>query len=114
MNKILLLAVALSSLLVAESELEICAKCHPIIAGEFQDSMHKHSTFYDNDVHKAVWDKHPLKAKGDYNCADCHAPKAKSKEEYKQGITCTTCHAIKDIEEHKAKNKNVYSEEYAY
>ena len=111
MKKILLLAVALSSLIVAKSEMETCVKCHPTIVEEFKGSMHKNSSFYDDEIHKAVWDKHPLKAKDDYNCAECHAPNAKAEEEVKEGITCTTCHTIKDVEEHKGKNKNVYAKD---
>lgn len=111
MRKIVLIVLALSSLLIAESELEACVKCHPTIVEEFQSSMHKNSTIYDDEVHKAVWDKHPLKAKGDYTCASCHTPNVTDKNDVHQGITCITCHTIKDVEQHAAVNKNIYSED---
>lgn len=111
MKKVLILAVALSSLLLAKSENETCKKCHPIIVEEFEASLHKNSTYYDDAIHKAVWDKHPNKAEGKYTCAECHAPNAKNEDELKGGITCVSCHTIKDIEEHATINKNVYNKE---
>lgn len=111
MRKALLLTVALSSLLIAKSELDTCVKCHPAIVEEFKGSMHKNSSFHGDEIHKAVWDKHPAKAKGNYDCAGCHAPNAKSEEEVKEGITCTTCHTIKDVEEHASVNKNIYGKD---
>lgn len=108
MKKTLFLAVALSSFLFAQSEMETCKKCHPQIVEEFQGSMHANATYYSDPIHKGAWDLHPLKEKGDYNCKECHAPLAKNEDEIKNGVTCASCHTIKDVEEHAAKNKNVY------
>lgn len=111
MKKILLLAIALSSFLFAQSETETCKKCHPDIVNEFEGSMHRNATYYDDEIHKAVWDMSPSKAKNDYSCAECHAPNAKNEKEIAQGITCVSCHTIKDVEQHAGANKNVYAED---
>jgi mono/diheme cytochrome c family protein len=109
--KILLYILALSSLLFASSaDTASCKKCHPIITQEFENSMHKKSSIYDDKVHKAIWDRHPAKAKGDYNCAKCHTPNAKTATDQHEGITCISCHTIKDVEKHAKSNKNVYSD----
>jgi len=84
-----------------------CQSCHPIIYNEFQQSFHKKSTIKEDIVHKAVWDRHPAKAKGNYKCAKCHTPNA-TKENQHQGITCITCHTITGIQEHPKANKNIY------
>lgn len=111
MKKILVLTAIASSLLFAKSEMQTCKKCHPLIVEEFQNSMHKKSSFYDDEIHRAVWDKHPSKEKGDYSCAKCHAPHGKSEEEIKKGISCSTCHTIQGIEHHAQSNSNIYSKE---
>ena len=111
MKKMLLLAFTLSSLIFAESQTQTCKKCHPVIVEEFESSMHKKSSIYDDAIHKAVWDKSPGKAKGDYACAECHTPNAQNEEEAKEGITCASCHTIKDVEEHAGANKNVYNKD---
>ena len=108
--KTLLYILALSSLLFASSDTASCKKCHPIITQEFETSMHKKSSIYDDKVHKAIWDLHPAKAKGDYKCAKCHTPNAKTVEQQHQGITCISCHTIKNVEKHAKSNKNVYSD----
>ena len=111
MKKMLLLAFALSSLIFAESQTQTCKKCHPAIVDEFENSMHRKSSIYDDAIHKAVWDMHPAKAKDDYACAECHTPNAKDEEDAKKGITCASCHTIKDVEEHASANRNVYSKD---
>ena len=107
--KTLLYILALFSILFASnSDTASCKKCHPTITQEFESSMHKKSSIYDDKVHAAVWDKHPAKAKGDYKCAKCHTPNATSKEQAHEGITCITCHTIKSVEKHDKANKNTY------
>ena len=109
MKTILVLIAIASSLMFAKSEIETCKKCHPAIVEEFEGSMHKKSSIYDDEIHGAVWDKHPAKAKNDYSaCAKCHTPNAKDEDAMKKGITCSSCHTIKDVEEHPKVNKNVY------
>jgi len=110
--KTLLYILALSSLLFANNaDTASCTKCHPTITEEFESSMHKKSSIYDDKIHKAVWDKHPAKAKGDYKCAKCHTPNAKTQQEQHVGITCISCHTIKNVEKHEKANKNIYSGE---
>ncbi|DAB40415.1 MAG TPA: hypothetical protein CFH81_09510 [Sulfurovum sp. UBA12169] len=111
MKKILVFIATVSSLMFAKSEMETCKKCHPIIVEEFQNSMHKKSSFYDDKIHSAVWDRHPSKEKGDYSCAKCHAPHGKTEEEIKKGISCSTCHTIQNIEHHEQSNSNIYSKD---
>jgi len=110
--KILLSLISLTLALFASADvadLASCKKCHPVITAEFESSMHKKSSIYDDKVHKAIWDKHPAKAKGDYKCAKCHTPNAKNEEDAKAGITCLSCHTISNVEKHAQSNKNVYS-----
>ena len=110
--KTLLYILALSALLFAsadKADTASCKKCHPTIASEFETSMHKKSTIYDDKVHKAIWDKHPAKAKDNYKCAKCHTPNATAKNEKHEGITCLNCHTIIDVEKHAKVNKNIYS-----
>ena len=108
--KTLLYILALSSLLFAtSSDTASCNKCHPTISEEFERSMHKKSSIYEDKIHKAVWDKHPAKEKDNYKCAKCHTPNAKSKEAQHEGITCLTCHTIMDVEKHEKTNTNIYS-----
>ena len=110
--KTLLYILALSSVLFAtHSDTASCKKCHPTIAKEFQSSMHKKSSVYEDKVHAAVWDKHPAKAKGNYNCAECHTPNTTSEEVAHEGITCISCHTIKSVEQHASKNKTIYAKD---
>ncbi|MCW8839027.1 MAG: cytochrome c family protein, partial [Thiovulaceae bacterium] len=113
--KILLYLMAVMSLMLAnvhkDADTASCKKCHPTITKEFEESMHKHSSIYNDKVHKAVWDLHPAKAKDDYKCSKCHTPNAKTKEEQTQGITCLTCHTIKSITKDSKSNINNYNGE---
>ena len=92
--------------------------------------MHRNASIYSDPVHKAIWDRHPLKAKGKYGCAKCHTPSDKKllanlKEGksalpqkgdmlQEEGISCVSCHTISHIEEHPKSNANVYSEKNKY
>ena len=110
--KLFIYFLTLSSILFASAQtadLASCKKCHPTISQEFQNSMHKKSSIYDDKIHKAIWDKHPAKAKDDYKCAKCHTPNATNKQEQHAGITCISCHTITDVEKHSKANKNIYS-----
>lgn len=106
--RLLLTLLTLWSLpLLASGEKEkatTCKACHPTIYNEFQSSMHKKSSINSDEIHKAVWDKHPAKAKGKYKCAKCHTPNNQAH----QGMTCVSCHTITHIEEHTMSNNNVY------
>jgi len=107
--KTLLLSLFLSlSLYGISSKTDACQKCHPIIVSEFESSMHKRSSIYDDKIHKAVWDKHPAKKKNNYKCAKCHTPNAKPENKTHQGLTCLSCHTIKNVEKHTKSNKNIY------
>ena len=110
--KTILYILALSSILFANAEdIASCKKCHPTITAEFESSMHKKSTVYEDKVHQAIWDKHPAKAKDNYNCAECHTPNATANEVSHEGVTCISCHTIKSVEKHAARNKNIYSKD---
>jgi len=107
--KTLLYILSLSTLLFANvTDTSSCVKCHPTIVSEFETSMHKHSSIYDDKIHKAVWDKHPAKKKDNYKCAKCHTPNAKTQEDAHKGVSCITCHTIKNVETHAKSNKNIY------
>lgn len=104
---------------------KVCKGCHETIYNEFYDSSHRKSSIYENPIHKAVWDKHPDKQKEQYTCAKCHTPtdtklleQLKNNEkalpensdiQTQEGISCTYCHSIKNIEEHPSSNKNILS-----
>jgi DNA-directed RNA polymerase subunit RPC12/RpoP len=114
--KVLLYILALSASIFASPDMstmanvEACKKCHPVISTEFENSMHKNSSIYDDKVHKAVWDKHPAKAKGKYKCAKCHTPNASTDKQKHKGITCLSCHTIKSVEKSNPSNNNIYTD----
>ncbi|HIP18511.1 MAG TPA: hypothetical protein EYG78_04155 [Sulfurovum sp.] len=114
----LLLLLATSSQTYAALENRTCKSCHPVIFAEYQNSIHSKSSVYKDVVHKAVWDKHPAKAKGDYKCAKCHTPsdhdvmRGKSKLtdneiQRTEPISCQQCHKIESVEKHTKANKNI-------
>ena len=102
--KLLLGLLVLLFIELSATDLITCKSCHPIIYNEFQDSIHKKSSITEDKVHKAIWDRHPAKAKGNYKCAKCHTPN----NEKHQGITCISCHTISGIKEHSQANENIY------
>jgi len=97
-----------STIQLLANDMSTCKSCHPIIYNEFQKSFHKKSSIKEDAVHKAIWDKHPAKAKGDYKCAKCHTPNVSKENQKHQGITCVSCHTITEIKEHPKANKNIY------
>ena len=109
--KVFIYLLTLSFALLASTDTASCKKCHPVISKEFQNSMHKKSTIYDDKVHKAIWNKHPAKAKANYKCAKCHTPNTKTKEVSHEGMTCLSCHTIIDVKKHAKANENIYTDE---
>ena len=124
MKTFLLLSLLLCSLnaLDAFTSSSVCQKCHPVIYNEYYESQHRKASIFSDPIHKAVWDKHPYKKKGVYECAKCHTPNDKvilSKLEKHQkalpvknrgqleGVSCVSCHNIKSIEKHAQSNKNI-------
>jgi hypothetical protein len=105
----LLLILSILSIWLLASNLNTCKGCHPIIVNEFENSMHKKSTIRDDKIHKAIWDRHPFKKKGNYTCAKCHTPNNSH-----SGITCLSCHTIKNIKRHPKSNENVYEKRDKY
>jgi len=114
----LLLLLAATSHTYATLENTTCKSCHPIIFAEYQNSIHSKSSVYKDAVHKAVWDKHPAKEKGDYKCAKCHTPsdhdvmsgKSKLSDneiQRTEPISCQQCHKIESVEKHTKANKNI-------
>jgi len=100
-----LLLMTIISSSIANDNVTTCKKCHPIISSEFDNSMHKDTTIFGDKVHKAVWDKHPNKAKDKYTCAKCHTPNSDDKH---AGITCLSCHTITNVTKHAKSNTNTY------
>jgi len=102
-----------------------CKACHPKIYQEYQHSIHANSSVYKDTLHKAIWDRHPDKAKGNYGCAKCHTPSdhdlIAGKEELRdtpiqqtEPISCQACHQIQSIEKHTKSNKNIYTKKKKY
>ena len=127
MNKLILLLLTTLTLFASssyESSLT-CKTCHPIIYNEFYNSAHKNSSIYNDPVHKAIWDKHPLKKQEKYTCAKCHTPgDTKLLEKLNSGesalpeqnsvqtqdpISCVYCHRVQNVEHHSKSNKNIIS-----
>jgi len=105
----------------------VCKTCHPAIYNEYMTSMHRKSSVVNDPVHQAVWNKHPLKAKQRYTCAACHSPTdtaltkalkesapalpdADNPVQQDEPIGCATCHRIRDIKTHPARNINIYND----
>ncbi|MCI5139746.1 MAG: hypothetical protein D3922_15355, partial [Candidatus Electrothrix sp. AR1] len=97
---------------------EKCASCHPTIYKEWKESFHANSSTLKDPAHGAVHQAF-LKAmekkgkKGNYHCANCHAPMADNIKElmsgtaeldsnnwtHTEGTGCTFCHRIESIVE---------------
>jgi len=102
--RLFLSLITLLSIQLFADDISTCKSCHPTIYNEFQQSFHKKSSINEDKVHKAIWDKHPAKAKGKYKCAKCHTPNNTVHE----GMTCISCHTITDVKSHPKSNENVY------
>ena len=122
---ILLFLLGLSTQTYATLENTTCKKCHPIIYSEYQNSMHAQASIFKDPVHKAVWDKHPAKKKGNYKCAKCHTPSDHQLITQKTSLTdntiqetepisCQQCHKIQSIEKHTKANKNILTQKKKY
>ena len=97
------------SVILFSANSKLCKTCHPTIYSEYMESMHFKSTLDKDIIHNAIWQKHPLKQKGEYRCAKCHNPKVEGKLD--SGVDCISCHKIKDIKEHITSNSNIYEKE---
>jgi len=104
----------------ASLENQTCKACHPTIYAEYQGSTHAKSSIYKDALHKAVWDRHPAKKRGEYDCAKCHTPSdhdlvegktklADNKIQQSEPISCKACHTIESIEAHAKANKSIYN-----
>ncbi|MCF6331244.1 MAG: cytochrome c family protein [Sulfurimonas sp.] len=114
LNKILLY-MSILFVINASAELttnETCKMCHPQIYKEYKASAHSKATIYSDEIHKSIWNIHPLNKKQKYECAVCHTPgdvrilKAlkegkpampRNDKAHKEAISCITCHSIKSI-----------------
>ena len=103
-----------------------CSECHPKIFEEYKTSQHGNATVFQDKIHGAVFDKHPMKNKMQkYRCAKCHTPTADNMKELltpkngvlpdphnetqNEAVACAYCHRITDIKPGKAMNSNVVS-----
>jgi len=128
--KVILTSLLLISSLSALDQFtssQVCQKCHPLIYKEYYQSQHRKASIFSDPIHKAVWDKHPLKKKGIYACAKCHTPNDKElitklqKKEYpalpadtkaqREGVSCVSCHNIKSIQKHAKSNINIITKD---
>ena len=102
-----------------------CKTCHPAIYAEYQHSMHANASTVRDAIHKAVWDKHPMKKQGNYACAKCHTPSDHTLQDGKglpvdnpvqrsEPISCQGCHRIKSIEKHAQANTNILTNKKKY
>ncbi len=128
--KVILTSLLLISSLSALDQFtssQVCKKCHPIIYNEYYQSQHKKASIFSDPIHKAVWDKHPLKKKGIYTCAKCHTPNdkelitklnkgetpalPKDTKAQREGVSCVSCHNIKSIQKHAKSNTNIITKD---
>lgn len=123
MKKILLLLSFIVITLNAQiSQSGTCKGCHPLIVSEFENSMHKNTSIYQDELHSKIWDIHPDKKNKQYSCAKCHTPTdleliskldknepamPSNNAQAKEGISCVYCHSIKAVEHGKTHNKNI-------
>ena len=126
MKKITLLFVMIANLFATTQyqTSKTCKGCHPTIYDEFYSSAHRKASIFEDDIHKAIWDKHPNSKKELYNCNECHTPTdtritnalaqgttalpIENKIQTHEAIGCIYCHSIKDIEQHSTPyNKNI-------
>jgi hypothetical protein len=92
--------------------------------------MHKNGSVFNDPVHRAVWEKHPLKKKGRYTCAVCHSPAdadlidalennmtalpEKNFVERNEPIGCATCHRIESVKDGYRHYTNEYASKAKY
>ena len=119
----LLTLVLVSSAIALENS--TCKTCHPKIYNEYQHSIHAKSSIYTDILHKAIWEKHPARAKGEYSCAKCHTPSdhdlisgkttlTDNPVQRTEPISCQSCHQIQSIEKHTKANQNIYTDKKRY
>ena len=107
---------------------ETCKECHPSIYKEFTSTQHAKASIFDDEIHAAVWKKHPKNTKlQSYACAKCHTPAASNIDELvktnngvvpdadnstqREGVSCAYCHRIESIKHDRMMNINVISKE---
>jgi hypothetical protein len=99
---------------IHDAPAESCQNCHEEIFKQWQDSMHAQSSALKDPIHGAFY-KNVMGSptavdlrskKGKYPvCLKCHAPMAAidkktnldAKQNYKDGITCVSCHSFKSF-----------------
>jgi len=107
---------------------ETCKACHPTIYKEFKSTQHAKASIFEDEIHAAVWKKHPKNTKLEsYACAKCHTPAASNidalvtkhngvvpdanNSTQSEGISCAYCHRIESIKHDWMMNVNVVSQE---
>lgn len=120
MKHILFLIFAIVNLSAQTSQAnQTCKACHPKIYEEYQHSHHKNASIFNDPIHKAIWELHPKRQKGDYSaCAKCHTPNDKALQgvpipndaQPHEPIACISCHQIENISMHAKANKNHYTQ----
>ena len=131
MKKLIFPFLLFSTLLVANHTFEsseTCKTCHPTIYNEFQSTQHAKASIFDDEIHAAVWKKHPKNTKMTaYVCAKCHTPASSNLEALmkknngivpdvnnttqREGISCAYCHRIESIKHEKMSNTNIISKD---
>jgi len=131
MKKVLLFSLLSACLFASHPTFEpsqTCKSCHPVISEEFKSTQHANASIFDDEIHAAVWKKHPKNIKmSSYACAKCHTPGASNYDELltknnaivpdannttqREGISCAYCHRIEAIEPGKMSNTNIISKD---
>ena len=131
MKRLIFPFLLLSTALVANQTFEsskTCKACHPTIYNEFQSTQHANASIFDDEIHAAVWKKHPKNRKmTSYACAKCHTPASSNFKELiqknnnivpdannstqREAISCAYCHRIESIKEGHMSNTNIISKD---
>jgi nitrate/TMAO reductase-like tetraheme cytochrome c subunit len=120
MRLFLLFFTLILSQLHAEGSLQntTCKRCHPTIYKEYYQSLHRRASIFEDPVHNAVWQHHPLRKKQNYTCKKCHTPSdtklmatkgvpQKTRLQTEEPISCIYCHSIQSVEKHAKANRNI-------
>jgi len=129
MIKKIIIIVMFSSLAFSNMSFEKnkkCSECHVEIYNEYKASQHANSTVFKDEIHAAVYNRHPQKNRlQKYRCAKCHTPTADNMKELltvnngvipdiknetqNESVACAYCHRIVDVKPAKAMSENIIS-----
>lgn len=105
-----------------------CGSCHREIYEEWAESIHAKSSYFQDEIHRAVVNAYQKFKKSknkpvDYHCANCHTPVVEDQKQllqaqstlsankHQEGVSCRSCHSMIGIEHAANFDRPVYSPE---